>query len=103
MQLFLDADLKQEVRGDEKPSDHSTRMFYLAPRSVDAHQPHQQHGDLNTPVCHFANVELVRKSSSGEVKGTLLLENPCGDRFSTDQLVEQVSVCKSPCQLQSLF
>ncbi|XP_041347698.1 isoleucine--tRNA ligase, cytoplasmic-like [Gigantopelta aegis] len=90
MQLFLDADLTREVKPNDKPIDYATQTFFLAPNNIDVHQCQGQCSDLRSPVCHFVNVELVRKTAKGEVKGTLLLENPCGDRFTTDQLTEQV-------------
>ncbi|XP_048257578.1 isoleucine--tRNA ligase, cytoplasmic-like [Haliotis rufescens] len=86
VKVFEDAARTKQFSPDSKMADYSTRTLYI---SGSSNQSGPTPAGVTTPVCHFANVEVIRSKGKAE-KGTLLLENPRGDTLSVDQLVDQV-------------
>ncbi|XP_046363532.1 isoleucine--tRNA ligase, cytoplasmic-like [Haliotis rufescens] len=72
VKVFEDAARTKQFSPDSKMADYSTRTLYI---SGSSNQSGPTPAGVTTPVCHFANVEVIRSEGKAE-KGTLLLENP---------------------------
>jgi len=85
MEVYTDASCQTVLPNSTNVASLSSKMLYTSPEAGCGAAP----CNINSPVCHFANVEL-RNSAGKTCKGTLLLENPRGATLTVSQLQEQV-------------
>ncbi|XP_050412605.1 isoleucine--tRNA ligase, cytoplasmic [Patella vulgata] len=87
VRVFSDLNLKQELTKTSNLQSLASKTLYVTPaRDCSS----VANNNLTSPVCHFANVDILVKGAV-PAKGVLLLENPRGDVSSFQQLKNQVS------------
>jgi len=82
--------LSSELTSADPIKSLHTKALYVVPTTGLAAKS-EEGITVASPVCHFANLEIIGGKGNQE-KGTLLLENPIGETLTVEQLKSQVNI-----------
>ncbi|XP_014785277.1 isoleucine--tRNA ligase, cytoplasmic [Octopus bimaculoides] len=89
--VFLDRTLTDKLKPQHNSEFLNSRTLYVgANNPAKAEHCPKKENEVTSPICHFANVQLVGNKPANGKKGTILLENPQCSFFSFKQLESQV-------------
>lgn len=88
--VYLDPTLTDELKPQHLTEFLNSRTLYVGTNKSSPPANSVANRPVTSPICHFANVELVDNKPANGKKGTILLENPQSSFFNLKQLESQV-------------